>query len=398
VFSKSLSKTLSPMSTRGVRIAEPPQRAQWVVIAAFFGAILAMNLDLMFGLDPNPSPVKNPVSFPALHWDGRLKKFPGDLRHYLASNMGFRGALVRARARIVHGLLGGSASESVIRHDPWLFLRSEHMVEEIRHTAPFKPGEIDAWRRALEARARWLAERNIRFLVVVAPDKETIYADQLPSWVRPADHPSRLAQLGAVLKDQREVSFLDLSATLRAAKQQERVYHYTDTHWNDAGAFAGYLAIAERLEPWFPRLTPLAADKMIRTPRVTPGGDLARMSGLQFDLTEPQVQLSLPPEVKPAVLADGSPLQIERMDVRGSQRFVTNGNGEIPSALVLRDSYGEALLPYVAAHVGRATWLWTYDFPADDIERERPALVIEELVERKLMVVEPVNPPVVGGS
>jgi hypothetical protein len=96
--------------------------------------------------------------------------------------------------------------------------------------------------------------------------------------------------------------------------------------------------------------------------------------------------------VKPAVLADGSPLELERMDVRGSERFVTKGNGEIPSAIVLRDSFGEALIPFLAAHVGNATWLWTYDFPAAEIERERPSLVIEELVERKLRVIAPTNP------
>lgn len=379
------------MSTR-VRLADPPRLVQWAVLVAFFGAILAMDLDLVLGLDPNPSPVKNEVPFPKLHLDARLKKFPGDLRHYLASNMGFRGGLVRARARFVHGVLGSSPSDSVIRRDPWLFLRSEHKLDEIRRTAPFTPAEVDAWRRVLEARARWLAQRNIRFLVVVAPNKASIYRDQLPPWLAPTNHPSRLEQLGAALKGS-EVSFLDLTGALNAAKAEERVYHYTDTHWNDAGAFVGYRAIAAQLQPWFPRLTPLTADKMVRTSLVTPGGDLARMSGLQFDLKEPQVQWSLPSDVKPAVLADGSPLEFERMDVRGSQRFATKGNGEIPSAIVLRDSFGEALIPYVAAHVGRATWLWTYEFPAADIERERPSLVIEELVERKLRVIEPTNPP-----
>ena len=69
--------------------------------------------------------------------------------------------------------------------------------------------------------------------------------------------------------------------------------------------------------------------------------------------------------------------------------------GEIPSAVLLRDSFGEGLLPYLAGHFQRADWVWTYDFPADLIEQVHPSLVIEQLVERKLMVLDPVNPPVV---
>ena len=49
-------------------------------------------------------------------------------------------------------------------------------------------------------------------------------------------------------------------------------------------------------------------------------------------------------------------------------------DGEIPSAVILRDSFGEGLLPTLALHFQRATWIWTYDFPAQAIAAEKPAV------------------------
>ena len=58
----------------------------------------------------------------------------------------------------------------------------------------------------------------------------------------------------------------------------------------------------------------------------------------------------------------------------------------------MRDSFGEALLPTLSRHFQEARWLWTDDFPARAIEEQHPAVVIHELVERKLTGLEPANP------
>ncbi|HEY6477239.1 MAG TPA: hypothetical protein VI456_11710, partial [Polyangia bacterium] len=359
-------------------------------------------VDLALGLDPNPSPLKVDVPFPRPHLDRSLVHWPGELVYYLQSNMGFRGALVRLHGRFVWSVLGGSpAPQTVLRSDPWLFMRSERALDGFRRTDPFTPTELAGWRSVLEARRRWLAARGIAYLVVVAPDKETIYAESVPPWITRAPGPSRLQQLGDELRAAgTEVAFLDLTAALAAQKPAARLYHHTDTHWNDLGAFAGYQAIAARLRLRFRDLRPLTLSDFEITDVVTPGGDDARICGLQLDLREPQRQLTLRPGSRvPAVLADGGPLGFERLDVRGTERFATRApEGEIPSAVILRDSFGEGLLPYLALHFQRATWLWTYDFPAAEIAAEKPAVVIEELVERKLMTISPGNPPEVADA
>jgi alginate O-acetyltransferase complex protein AlgJ len=374
-----------------------------LLTGVFLAALLVPTLDLVFALDPSPSPARNPVVFPSLRAGRAWGHLPGEIIWYLKSAVGFRGSLVRARSLFAWRTLGVAPTpESVVRADPWLFLSGERVVDDFRRVDLFSPRELETWRSVLGARAAWLAARGIRYLVVVAPNKETIYADAVPPWYTRVSGPSRLAQLRAYLdQDKRgtEGDFLDLTDALAAHRADGRLYHLTDTHWDDRGAFIGYRAVAARLAAWFPSVRPLDDAGVVSEARLAPGGDLARMCGLKNDLLEPQEQLHLAPGVTPATFADGTPLRFERMDVNGQARFETRARqGEVPSAVIVRDSFGEALIPTLARHFQRATWVWTYDFPAELIDEQRPSVVIEELVERKLMILSPANPPELAPS
>ncbi|HEX3698267.1 MAG TPA: hypothetical protein VH374_23045 [Polyangia bacterium] len=365
----------------------------------FLAALVAPTLDLIFKWDPYPSPLRDPVPFPSFRATASLRRLPGQLAWYLKESMGFRGSLVRTRASIAWSLGVSPAPESVVRADPWLFLRTERVIDDFRRVEPFTEAQLQGWRSTFEARAAWLAKRGSHYLIVVAPNKETVYADAVPRWFTRLPGPSRLEQLKQYLATTTNLDFLDLSATLMAHKTDARLYHFTDTHWNDNGAFVAYRAISERLEQWFPRIRTLDARDLTHEMQLTPGGDLARMCGLKRDRLEPQEWLSLSPTVIPSTFADGSPITFERMDVRGRQLFETRSpSGEVPSATILRDSFGEALIPYLSRHFQTATWIWTYDFPSELIDAQRPRLVIEELVERKLMVLEPTNSATVESS
>jgi alginate O-acetyltransferase complex protein AlgJ len=370
-----------------------------LLTGVFLAALLAPTLDLVFALDPSPSPVRDSVVFPSLRAGRAWRHLPGEIILYLKSAVGFRASLVRARSLFAWRDLGVAPTPmSVVRADPWLFLSGERVVDDFRRVDVFSRRALETWRSVLEARAAWLAARGIRYLVVVAPNKETIYADAVPPWYTRAPGPSRLVQLRASLSGTK-VDFLDLTDALAARRADVRLYHLTDTHWDDRGAFIGYRAVAARLVAWFPSVRPLDDGGVVSEARLTPGGDLARMCGLKNDLREPQEQLHLAPGLTPATFADGTPLTFERMDVNNRARLETRAReGEVPSAVIVRDSFGEALIPTLSRHFQRATWLWTYDFPAELIDKERPSVVIEELVERKLMTLSPANPPELASS
>jgi hypothetical protein len=82
---------------------------------------------------------------------------------------------------------------------------------------------------------------------------------------------------------------------------------------------------------------------------------------------------------------DGDGLTVAKYEVpRTDLRRTRSSRGTIPTVVVLRDSFCELLIPFLAEHFSDAAWIWTADFPTTEIERRRPRLVIQEMVERTL--------------
>jgi hypothetical protein len=64
----------------------------------------------------------------------------------------------------------------------------------------------------------------------------------------------------------------------------------------------------------------------------------------------------------------------------------------LPRAVVFRDSFGSALVPFLAEHFSRALFLWQYNVDPDVVLAERPAVVIQEWVGRRLSTLLPYDP------
>jgi alginate O-acetyltransferase complex protein AlgJ len=63
-----------------------------------------------------------------------------------------------------------------------------------------------------------------------------------------------------------------------------------------------------------------------------------------------------------------------------------------PRAVVFRDSFGSALIPFLSEHFARALYLWQYNFDPEVVLAERPTVVIQEWVGRRLSTMLPYDP------
>ena len=89
----------------------------------------------------------------------------------------------------------------------------------------------------------WLDERNIDFYVAVAPNKHSIYGEELP--IKKGNKTTKLEQLKAIFESE-ALDFIDLSDAF-PDKSEGRLYHKTNTHWNDYGAYWGYKALLSKI-------------------------------------------------------------------------------------------------------------------------------------------------------
>ena len=323
---------------------------------------------------------------------GTLATFPSRFEAYFNDHFGYRNLFIRRYNRIMKKYFAKSPVPDVlIGKNNWLFFTEANLIDDFVGADPFTQGELETWRLNLEHKRDWLAKHGIRYLFVVAPNKQTIYPEYLPDYLQKDRGQSRLQQLVAYLKTHSDLSILDLSAVLAEEKKRHRIYHVTDTHWNDRGAYAAYRAIMDRVGRWFPEAS-VTQNKIIETENVLgPGGDLAGMLDMADTMSEERPVLKMQPttcspEIKQA-LADFWKTPADQV---GSAPLVTTCDASKLRAVVFRDSFFETIIPFIAEDFNRIVYIWKpYDHATmkELIAQQKPQIVIEEMVERLLILV-----------
>jgi alginate O-acetyltransferase complex protein AlgJ len=360
---------------------------EFLLAAVFLVLILLPLTDSALGLDRAPTlnekrmPAKFPKFAPGL---GGLRAFLAGLEAYSADHFGFRKRLLRWEHRWKRDLFHeATVSDVMIGRDGWLFLAGLHMIDDWRGARPLTPQELKNWQTLLEKRRDWLARRGIKYLWVIAPNKESVYPEFLPEWMTRVGPTTRLDQFMAHMKAHSTVEVLDLRPALLQAKQTARTYLITDTHWNRYGAFIGYQAIIQALRRQLPDLgepLPLAAFETHYSQ--TKGGDLATMLGQEQSLPEKDsVKLIPRPPLQPIECQVDTNILNKKWTLGTHPMYSVNPKQKY-TALFFRNSFCESLRPFLAYHFKRVVYLSLYIWDAQVIEREQPDVVVDQLVER----------------
>ena len=326
-----------------------------------------------------------------------IKDFPRGFAAWFNDHLGFRRQFIQAwNLARVSGLVAGAAGRPhagqagqasvLIGRDGWLFYAGENVLDDCRCTRPFTAAELDKWKSVLVARREWLEARGIRYIVMVAPNKHTIYPEFLPRSVNRVGSRSRLDQLIEHVSGPDGVDIVDVRDALRRGKGHRRTYHQTDTHWNDYGAWLAYGRLLTSLQPSFPQLSPCGLDSFQIVHRERARNDLAAM--LDSPLADREQSILFVPKRPHRALLPKFGAAPEATVACTS----TCVEAELGSAVVLHDSFFVAVAPFLSEHFKRVDYVWTTDFPAYLIERARPQVVIHQFVERKLMKPPPAGP------
>jgi hypothetical protein len=180
------------------------------------------------------------------------------------------------------------------------------------------------------------------------------------------------------------VEVLDLRPALLAAKKTAPVYLKTDTHWNQLGAFIACENVIQTLaRHQLPGLVPVALDSFDRTNRLAAGGDLVNLRGIRISMAESNAVFFTPKTNLPpleTVIPTGERVK-DLAIAKNSQ-----GSG---LAMVYTDSFGRRWIPFLGYQFGEADFFWQYHLDGPLIERRKPVVVINEMLERFFNVTDP---------
>jgi len=397
----------SQLHPRPVETEVPPQRtakpslrlktAATLLIAGFLAALILPLAGTDFKEREKTSQTENRKlnEFPAWSWDGKaLDAFPAKFDAAFNDHFGFRSLLVRWHGLFNLHCLGISPTENVVLgKQGWLYLLES--IKGYRGTKKLSKSEIDRWVLELKTKQAWCAARNIRYLVVVAPNKEDVYPEYLPSNVCRVRDYRYLDDILAALGKDSGVEVVDLQKTLLTGKAMGEglVYDRTDTHWSQLGVFLATNEILTRLQPWFPELQPSPLSSRTLTRETKAGGDLAWMTGLQDQITEERVVIS----PSPTATFESAPMRFQLEWPVGALQdpplaFEAKTGERKHTVLVTGDSFGRGLMTYLPEHFQRVVRLrpqlpytaWFQSIIPTLVEAEKPDVFIDIYVSRSL--------------
>lgn len=291
---------------------------------------------------------------------------------YYSEYFHWRDWLIRASYSLRLNLLHESVFNDVLLgEDGWMFYTGEGNMDDFQRARTFTPAQIETIRTNLEGIQTNLAQQGIRFVVVIAPNKESIYPEYVPASVQRLEGDARLDEWLAGMQGS-PVRVLDLRPALWAGKAETQVYYRTDTHWNTYGAYLAYLEMIETLQADYPQLQPLALEGFNQVEQQV-SGDLARMLFARPLIKETSMEL-LPRQR----------WQAQSISLDDNTMTTEIPGSDLPRAVVFRDSFFNSLTQYVSENFSRVVYRSDSRVDFDLIAQEQPDVVLLEVAERYL--------------
>lgn len=360
----------------------PIRRAFDVVTAT--GFLVALSLPGIWTVlrpgEPSPSPFDPPVApKPEPPRDAAgLAAFPGAFQDWFRDHFGFRPELRRAHDIAWFRVLGMSPHPVVTGgREGALFGTAD--LAALGRDPPLTDEQLAQGAKVLQARRDWLAARGIRYLIVLAPKKSSVYPELIPASMPVISRERPAEQFACYLAAHTTVPVLDVTPALLTAKGGSRqLFPRLDVHWGDYGGYIAYRAVAGRLAEWFPAITPIPEECCIAEDlEVT--GDLAVIMGFP-DLLETRTYMR-PAASRATGLEGWGGVQ------HGATRTATSRVDDpcLPATVVFHDSFLSAQKQFLAEHFRSATYRWVYaGFDAAAVEEAKPDVVIQEMFEGAL--------------
>lgn len=308
------------------------------------------------------------ASFPTL--EAGIDGWPAAFEEWLGDHAPFRNQFLTLKAG-ADRLVGTLDSTNVLLgEEGWMFLKDvsdSKSLSDYQGLTAYTAEETQAMADTLTALNEALAARGSRLVLLFAPAKEGVYARYMPASVPVVRRPTRVQALAEALGETGVPVLFPLNE-LEAAALERQVYYKYDTHWNEAGAWLAAQLTLEALDKPFAAAWP----EMAPDPEKAPLTDLANMCGSWAFCTD-DVYWALEAEAAACTLWEA-----------GGEiaRYAGAGEG---SLLLARDSFGEALAPWLAQGFESTTVLHGNQMQPETLlewQPEVPNVVVLEVAER----------------
>lgn len=339
-------------------------RAIFVAVALIVMALPCALMPLM----PSTLGAENrlPAEYPELTSEGKFNtKFPDQYEAWLQDHVALRNVWIGLHSRILRKMGTSSQEMVVLGKGDWLFYRD--MLNDYTGAEPLTDDEVARMALVLDTVDAGLKAQGSSLTVAIIPNKGSVYPEQMLDAYPRSTEPGTYARL----KEMSNVRFVAVDEALRA-QADEGLYFHGDVHWNGLGARLGTSVILKDLSEVLGVELPSPDPSDPYEVREDWPGDLTRMLDPYSTECEPQQYYD-----------DAHGFTYQKRP-RSPEDLTINTKGGQAEAklLVLRDSFTNQMLEYIADAAREVTFLRAMPLPLKSAANYDAVLL--EMVERRL--------------
>ena len=309
-----------------------------------------------------------------------LRNFPQAFEKFLGDQFPFRLSLIQGYNFFMVRYLHTSPSKDVILGDAdyWYYsgryMATCSLDDGTRLLSDKRKAEI---LKELERRDGIARSLGVEFRFYVVPDKQAIYREYLPAFVKRLPNVDPTADLVAYVKANSSVKIHYLIEDLERAKADGKLYAQYDSHWTLIGALAGANTIL-RDSPGKAGDRSLRLDTFNVAFQADGGGNLLGLANLKLKLFEnlPVLSAKQPPRSKDASIDRYFPVSKKYHDLLWTTKATEIHDRKLPTAVFTSDSFGNYVWPYLSEGFRRILFLRQPFFDEEVLAAERPNYLI----------------------
>lgn len=318
-------------------------------------------------------------SFPSFRDEEGLNiEWLSEAGEYFQEHFAFRNELVTANALLNGKLLGTSTADGVIQGtDGWLYYKDS--LNDFLGTECLSDRSLYNIAHTLAMVQENLQNRGVSFLFTVAPNKNSLYPENMPYYDSlKVTEENNLKRLVPYLEKE-GVKYCDLYHAFE--EKEEVLYHKRDSHWNNKGA--AYAA-------------DILMDALGKTHDSYENEEYAIRRDFAGDLDEMLYPLAITLEDEIYYEKPFTYAVVGEIESNFDPRITTVNPVKDGNLVMYRDSFGNALLPFLADAYANAYFSRGVPYQLSDVTAMQADTVIIERAERFLPDMAQ-SPPVLNG-
>ncbi len=329
-----------------------------------------------------------------------LKQFPKLNKHtyenylsnvdkYIIDHTTIRNQIIRWYNQLNIFVFRSSPSnvDAFVGKNEWYYFSGEEL-KTYNGTELFTEQQLVDFKNELQNRQKIIETKyNAHVFLAIVPNKANIYPECMPDYLVKSTHDGYGKQLLNYLSEQ-QFPVINLYQPLTEAKNITDVYFKTDNHWNDFGGFVAANAILKEFKKVNTHVNALSLDSFPLQKVVEKAGSVAKMLSIENTLSDVNYiptkntgLTSIEKKLNKYKPTEGFPYPEDYEHTR----YTTNDS--LPVVLIIRDSFGTKLFPYLSEQTKQCTAIfdgWHYGLNEEIIKEEKPDIVLYLILESQL--------------